>query len=214
MILRVNEVTGSAPAPGSRPGTLADVTTTRCEWAGTDPVYVAYHDDEWGTPERDDRKLFEFVVLESAQAGLSWITILRKRQNYRNAFAGFDPERVARFTAARVDRLLENPGIVRNRQKIEAAIGNARAALEVRDELGSLSEYFWDFVDGTPVINRFTAMGDIPARTEVSEAMAKDMKARGFRFFGPTIAYAHMQAMGLVNDHVLSCFRWRQVQGS
>ncbi len=177
-------------------------------------MYVAYHDDEWGTPERDDRKLFEFVVLESAQAGLSWITILRKRQNYRNAFAGFDPERVARFTAARVDRLLENPGIVRNRQKIEAAIGNARAALEVRDELGSLSEYFWDFVDGTPVINRFTAMGDIPARTEVSEAMAKDMKARGFRFFGPTIAYAHMQAMGLVNDHVLSCFRWRQVQGS
>ena len=185
---------------------------TRCDWAGTDPLYVAYHDDEWGTPERDDQKLFEFVVLESAQAGLSWITILRKRENYRQAFAGFDPEKVARFTPARVERLLQNEGIVRNRQKIDAAIGNARISLKLQDEFGSLAGYFWDFVDGTPVINRFKTMADIPAKTQISEALAKDMKARGFRFFGPTIAYAHMQAMGLVNDHVLSCFRWSQVQ--
>ncbi|RZV44804.1 MAG: DNA-3-methyladenine glycosylase I [Acidimicrobiia bacterium] len=185
---------------------------TRCDWAGTDPLYIAYHDEEWGTPERDDQKLFEFVVLESAQAGLSWITILRKRENYRTAFSGFDPEKVARFTPARVERLLENKGIVRNRQKIEAAIGNARLSLGLRDEFGSLAGYFWDFVDDEPVINRFKTMADIPAKTPVSEAMAKDMKARGFRFFGPTIAYAHMQAMGLVNDHVMSCFRWSQVQ--
>ena len=185
---------------------------TRCDWAGTDPLYVAYHDDEWGTPERDDQKLFEFVVLESAQAGLSWITILRKRENYRQAFAGFDPEKVARFTPARVERLLQNEGIVRNRQKIDAAIGNARISLKLQDEFGSLAGYFWGFVDGTPVINRFKTMADIPAKTQISEALAKDMKARGFRFFGPTIAYAHMQAMGLVNDHVLSCFRWSQVQ--
>jgi DNA-3-methyladenine glycosylase I len=184
----------------------------RCEWAGDDPLYVAYHDTEWGTPERNDQKLFEFVVLESAQAGLSWITILRKRENYRQAFAGFDPDKVARFTPARVEKLLGNAGIVRNRQKIEAAIGNARAALALRDEFGSIAGYFWDSVDDTPHINRFETMADIPARTEVSEAMAKDMKARGFRFFGPTIAYAHMQAMGLVNDHTVSCFRWREVQ--
>ena len=185
---------------------------TRCDWAGTDPLYVAYHDDEWGTPERDDQKLFEFVVLESAQAGLSWITILRKRENYRTAFSNFDPEKVARFTPARVERLLRNEGIVRNRRKIEAAIGNARVSLGLRDEFGSLAGYFWDFVDDEPVINRFKTMAEIPARTPVSEAMAKDMKARGFRFFGPTIAYAHMQAMGLVNDHIMSCFRWSQVQ--
>ena len=187
---------------------------TRCDWAGTDPLYVAYHDDEWGTPERDDQKLFEFVVLESAQAGLSWITILRKRENYRKAFSGFDPEKVARFTPVKVERLLQNKGIVRNRQKIDAAIGNARISLGLRDEFGSLAGYFWNFVDDTPVVNRFKTMADIPATTPVSEAMAKDMKARGFKFFGPTIAYAHMQAMGLVNDHVLSCFRWSQVQSN
>ncbi|NNC93051.1 MAG: DNA-3-methyladenine glycosylase I [Acidimicrobiia bacterium] len=185
----------------------------RCEWAGDDPLYVAYHDEEWGTPERDDRKLFEFVVLESAQAGLSWITILRKRENYRQAFAGFDPDKVARFTPARVERLLGNAGIVRNRQKIEAAIGNARMSLALRDEFGSIAGYFWNFVDDAPQINRFPTMADIPAKTPTSEAMARDMKARGFRFFGPTIAYAHMQAMGLVNDHILGCFRWSEVQG-
>jgi len=188
--------------------------TTRCEWAGTDPLYVAYHDDEWGTPERDDRKLFEFVVLESAQAGLSWITILRKRENYRRAFAAFDPQKVARFTPARVEELLQDAGIVRNRQKIEAAIGNARTALAVAEEFGSIAGYFWNFVDGAPVVNRFETMADIPARTSTSEAMSKDMKQRGFKFFGPTIAYAHMQAMGLVNDHVTSCFRWQEVQGA
>lgn len=188
--------------------------TTRCEWAGTDPLYVAYHDDEWGTPERDDRKLFEFVVLESAQAGLSWITILRKRENYRRAFAAFDPQKVARFTPARVEKLLQDAGIVRNRQKIEAAIGNARTALAVAEEFGSIAGYFWNFVDGAPVVNRFETMADIPAKTSTSEAMSKDMKQRGFKFFGPTIAYAHMQAMGLVNDHVTSCFRWQEVQGA
>ena len=192
-------------------GTLAPMT--RCDWAGDDPLYVAYHDDEWGTPEHDDTKLFEFVVLESAQAGLSWITILKKRENYRTAFAQFDPEKIARFTPAKVEKLLQNAGIVRNRQKIEAAIGNAQVALDLREELGSIAAYFWDFVDGTPITNRFKTMSDIPAKTPISEAMAKDMKARGFRFFGPTIAYAHMQAMGLVNDHVMSCFRWKQVQG-
>ena len=185
----------------------------RCEWAGDDPLYVAYHDEEWGTPERNDQKLFEFVVLESAQAGLSWITILRKRENYRQAFAAFDPDKVARFTPARVEKLLENAGIVRNRQKIEAAIGNAKVALALRDEFGSIAGYFWDFVDDRPQINRFKTTAAIPSKTPVSEAMAKDMKTRGFRFFGPTIAYAHMQAMGLVNDHTLRCFRWSEVQG-
>lgn len=184
----------------------------RCEWAGNDPLYIGYHDDEWGWPERDDTKLFEFVVLESAQAGLSWITILRKRENYRKAFAQFDPDKVARFTPAKVDKLMGDAGIVRNRQKIEAAIGNAKVALAIREERGSIADYFWDFVDGAPIVNRFKKMSDIPATTPISEAMAKDMKARGFRFFGPTIAYAHMQAMGLVNDHVTSCFRWKQVQ--
>lgn len=189
-----------------------DFAISRCSWAGTDPLYIDYHDTEWGTPERDDRKLFEFVVLESAQAGLSWITILRKRENYRAAFDGFDPERIARYTPARVERLLQNDGIIRNRAKIEAAIGNAKAALAVRDEIGSISAYFWGFVDDAPVVNEFETMNDIPARTALSEAMAKDMKRRGFRFFGPTIAYAHMQAMGLVNDHVVGCFRWSEVQ--
>lgn len=189
-----------------------EIAKTRCSWAGTDELYVAYHDTEWGVPERDDRKLFEFVVLESAQAGLSWITVLRKRENYRAAFADFDPRKVASFGPARVAKLLDNPGIIRNRQKIEAAIGNARATLETADEHGSLAGYFWSFVDDRPVINRFETMADIPARTPVSEAMAADMKRRGFRFFGPTIAYAHMQAMGLVNDHVTSCFRWKEVQ--
>ena len=184
----------------------------KCEWAGDDPLYVAYHDEEWGTPEHNDQKLFEFVVLESAQAGLSWITILRKRENYRAAFDGFDPDKIVRYTPKRVEKLLQNAGIVRNRQKIEASISNAQAALEVRDEFGSIAEYFWHFVDGQPIINRFQTMSDIPAKTEISDAMSKDMKRRGFKFFGPTIAYAHMQAMGLVNDHMTSCFRWKEVQ--
>ena len=189
-----------------------DFATSRCDWAGTDPLYVAYHDEEWGLPERSDRKLFEFVVLESAQAGLSWITILRKRENYRKAFEGFDVGKVAGFTPDRVEQLLQNDGIVRNRQKIEAAIGNARASLELMEAFGSIADYFWSFVDDLPVINHFETMAEIPARTPVSKAMAKDMKRRGFRFFGPTIAYAHMQAMGLVNDHIVGCFRWREVQ--
>ncbi len=184
----------------------------RCWWCVGDRLYERYHDSEWGRPMLDDRHVFEHFCLEGFQAGLSWITILRKRENYRAAFDGFDPEKIARYTPKRVDKLLQNPGIIRNRLNVEAAVGSAKAALEVRDEFGSIAEYFWQFVDGKPIINRFKTMGEIPAKTEISETMMKDMKQRGFKFFGPTIAYAHMQAMGLVNDHVTSCFRWKEVQ--
>jgi DNA-3-methyladenine glycosylase I len=184
----------------------------RCDWASVDdPLYLAYHDEEWGVPSHEDRHLFELLVLEGAQAGLSWSTILRKRQNYRRSFAGFDPDKVARFTPARVERLLGDPGIVRNRAKVEAAVGNARAALEVRDELGSLDAYMWGFADGRPVRNRWRTVTDIPAETDRSRAMSKDLKRRGFRFVGPTICYAFMQATGMANDHVTGCFRWREV---
>ena len=179
----------------------------RCAWCGDDPLYTAYHDSEWGVPLHDDRTLFEFLVLEGAQAGLSWITILRKRDRYRKAFAGFDAAKVARFNAARVEKLLADPGIVRNRAKIVAAIGNARAVLGVRDAFGSLNEYLWRFVDGRPIVNRFRSSGQIPASTPVSAAFSRDLKQRGFRFVGPTIVYAHMQATGMVNDHLVSCFR-------
>jgi DNA-3-methyladenine glycosylase I len=187
--------------------------TERCSWCGADPLYVRYHDEEWGVPVHDDRTLFEFVILEGAQAGLSWITILRKREGYRKAFAGFDPEKVARFGARDLARLMADASIVRNRAKIEAAIGNARALLEVQSELGSFAEYQWQFVDGRPMQNRYRTLRDLPAQTEVSKAMAKDMKRRGFRFFGPVVAYAHMQATGMVNDHVVGCFRHRELGG-
>jgi DNA-3-methyladenine glycosylase I len=183
----------------------------RCAWCGTDPLYVRYHDEEWGVPVDDDRTLFEFLVLEGAQAGLSWLTILRKRDAYREAFAGFDPERVARFGARNVSRLLGNPGIVRNRQKIESAVANARASLRVRDELGSFAAYQWGFVDGRPRQNRPRTLRDIPAKTVESDAFSKDLKRRGFGFVGSTIVYAHMQAVGMVNDHVVGCFRRRPV---
>jgi DNA-3-methyladenine glycosylase I len=182
-------------------------TKTRCGWAGEDPDYVAYHDTEWGVPVYDDRLLFEFLVLEGAQAGLSWITILRKRQAYRKAFAGFDPERVARFNAKKIEQLMNDAGIVRNRLKIEAAVKNARAFLKLRDELGSFSDYQWQFVDGRPLQNRYRSMKQVPARTPISDAFSKDLKKRGFSFVGSTIIYAHMQAVGMVNDHIDACFR-------
>jgi DNA-3-methyladenine glycosylase I len=179
----------------------------RCGWAGEDPTYVAYHDTEWGVPVYDDRLLFEFLVLEGAQAGLSWITILRKRDAYRKAFAGFDPEKVARFNAKKVEALMQDAGIVRNRLKIESAIKNARAFLKLQEELGSFSDYQWGFVDGKPVQNRFASMKEIPPRSPVSDALSKDLKKRGFNFVGTTIIYAHMQAVGMVNDHIDACFR-------
>ena len=184
----------------------------RCAWAGNDDRMVAYHDEEWGLPARDDHRMFEFLVLESAQAGLSWSTILNKRDGYRHAFAGFDMDKVARFGPKKVEGLLGDPGIVRNRMKIEAAINNARLSVDLREEMGGLAAYFWSFVNGEPIVNRWKTMSDIPATTSLSEDVAKDMKSRGFRFFGPTIAYAHMQATGLINDHVVSCFRWDEVQ--
>jgi DNA-3-methyladenine glycosylase I len=183
----------------------------RCGWAGSDPLYVAYHDDEWGVPVHDDRTLFEFLVLEGAQAGLAWITILRKRLAYRAAFAGFDPGAVARFDARRVRALLRDPGIVRNRAKVAAAVANARAFLDVQREFGSFDAYIWRFTGGRPLRNSWKTLRQVPAETRESVAMSKDLKARGFRFVGPTICYAHMQATGMVNDHLVGCYRRREV---
>jgi DNA-3-methyladenine glycosylase I len=180
---------------------------TRCAWAST-PVNVAYHDREWGVPVYDDQLLFEFLTLEGAQAGLSWETILKKRAAYRKAFAGFDPKRVARFTPARVERLLQNPGIVRNRLKIESTITNARAFLAVQAESGTFASYVWHFVGGAPKVNRRRRMREVPARTRESDALSDDLRGRGFRFVGSTICYAFMQAVGMVNDHTVDCFRY------
>ncbi len=180
---------------------------TRCAWAGSDPAMIAYHDEEWGRPVHDDRLLFEFLTLEGAQAGLSWSTILHKREAYRRAFAGFDPSRVARFGAAKVRELMLDGGIVRNRLKIESAIANARAFLRVQETLGSFDRYIWQFVGGTPLRRARRSMRDIPARTRQSDAMSEDLRERGFRFVGSTICYAFMQACGLVDDHVARCFR-------
>ena len=181
---------------------------TRCGWAGTDPLYVAYHDTEWGVPVHDDRHLFEMLTLEGAQAGLSWITILKKRENYRKAFGGFHPSRIARYDAKKVRALLANEGIVRNRLKIASTISNAAAFLEIQKEFGSFDSYIWQFVGGKPQQNHRKSLRDIPARTEVSDAMSKDLKKRGFRFVGSTICYAFMQAVGMVNDHTSDCFRY------
>jgi len=183
----------------------------RCAWAGTDPLYVAYHDAEWGVPLHDDRVLFEFLVLEGAQAGLSWSTILRKRDAYRHAFDRFDPEKVARYNKRKITALLGDAGIVRNRAKIESAIKNARAFLEVQAEFGSFDAYQWRFVDGRPLQNHWRAIREVPAHTVQSDAMSKDLKSRGFSFVGSTIIYAHMQAVGMVNDHLVDCFRHREV---
>jgi len=186
----------------------------RCSWCGTDPLYVRYHDEEWGVPLHDDRKLFEFLVLEGAQAGLSWITILRKRPAYQKAFDRFDPEKVARYDARKVAALLGDEGIVRNRQKIESAVKNARAFLEVQEEFGSFDAYQWGFVDGQPIVNRRRTITDVPPRSDVSDALSKDLKRRGFSFVGSTIVYAHMQAVGMVNDHVTRCFRHDELAGA
>ena len=181
--------------------------TARCPWAGPDPLYREYHDAEWGVPVHDDRHFFEMLVLEGAQAGLAWITILRKRQGYRDAFDDFDPAAVAGYGRRRVAALLENPAIVRNRRKIESAVGNARAFLRVQDEQGSFDRYVWGFVDGRPRRNRWRTLEEVPAETPESRSLSRDLKRRGFRFVGPTICYAFMQATGLVNDHLVGCFR-------
>jgi DNA-3-methyladenine glycosylase I len=186
----------------------------RCPWAEGSDAYRSYHDDEWGVPVHDDRVWFEFLVLEGAQAGLSWSTILNKRHGYRRAFVGFDPDRVARFTEADVERLVADPSIVRNRSKIASTVGNARAFLAIQKELGSFDRYVWAFVGGKPRINRFEAMADVPARTEQSDALSHDLERRGFRFVGSTIIYAFMQATGLVNDHLTSCPRWLALGGT
>ena len=182
-----------------------------CEWPSDDPLMIEYHDREWGVPVHDDRKQFEFLVLEGAQAGLSWRTVLHKREAFRAAFAGFDPEKVARFGARDVRRLLADAGIIRNRLKIEAAIKNARAFLALREELGSFDAYVWRFVGGKPKVNRWRTLREIPAKTRESDALSKDLKQRGFSFVGSTIVYAHMQATGLVNDHIVVCPRWKQL---
>ena len=184
----------------------------RCPWLDLDkPDYVAYHDREWGVPVHDDRKHFEFLTLESAQAGLSWYTVLRKRANYRQAFAEFDPAQVARFSAAKIEQMLQDPGLIRNRRKINAAVENARHFLAVQDEFGSFNAYVWRFVQGQPMVNEFRTLADLPATSRESDALSKDLKSRGFKFIGSTVIYAHMQATGMVNDHVLGCFRRAQI---
>jgi len=188
------------------------VNKRRCEWCTGDPLYTAYHDFEWGVPAHDDQRLFEMLTLEGAQAGLSWLTILRKRERYREAFHSFDAGRIARYGARDLARLLSDPGIVRNRLKIEAAIANARCYLKIGEEFGSLDRFLWRYVDHRPVQNAWRTASEIPSRTEVSDRMSKDLKARGFKFVGSTICYAFMQAVGIVNDHVVPCFRHREVK--
>ncbi|MGB1141905.1 MAG: DNA-3-methyladenine glycosylase I [Halioglobus sp.] len=181
--------------------------TKRCGWCGTDPLYVEYHDTEWGVPVHDDATLFEFLILEGAQAGLAWITILRKREGYRKLFDGFNAEKIARYTDKKLDRILTDPAIIRNKLKVYGARKNARAFLEVQAEFGTFSDYIWDFVDGRPIQNRWRSLSNVPATTPISDKLSKDMKKRGFTFVGSTIMYAHMQATGMVNDHLVSCFR-------
>jgi len=182
----------------------------RCEWCLSDPIYMDYHDHEWGVPVHDDRKQFEFMVLESAQAGLSWLTILKRREGYRAQYAGFDAEQVARFDESRIEEMLLDPGIIRNRKKIESSINNAQRFLEVQEEYGSFSAYLWGFIDGKQVVNHFKNLSEIPATTPLSDQINKDLKYKGFRFIGSTILYAHLQATGLVNDHLVDCFRYHQ----
>ena len=183
----------------------------RCGWSGDDPLYRRYHDREWGVPVHDDRMLFEFLILETFQAGLAWITVLRKRDNFRTAFDGFDPEVVARYGEDRIETLLQDAGIIRNRAKVRAAVRNAQAFLAVREAFGSFDRYIWDFVDGEPIQNRWKTLAAVPATTSLSDRISKDLKGRGFSFVGPTVVYAHMQATGMVNDHLLKCFRHAQL---
>lgn len=184
----------------------------RCSWCGDDPLYVDYHDREWGVPVHDDRVHFEFLILEGAQAGLSWATVLKKRENYRKAFSNFDPKKVARYDKRRIESLLRNPGIIRNRLKVNSAVANARAFLKVQKEFGSFDAYIWAFVGGKPKQNAWRTLKKLPAKTKESEALSKDLLKRGFKFVGPTIIYAHMQAVGMVNDHLVSCFRYKELK--
>jgi DNA-3-methyladenine glycosylase I len=187
------------------------VPVNRCEWATTDEIYIKYHDEEWGTPVHDDIKQFEFLVLESAQAGLSWLTVLKKRENYRIAYDGFDPQKVSRYETKKVVGLMSDKGIIRNRKKIESSINNAKRFIEVQEEYGSFDTYIWGFVDGRPVINSWTDPTAIPQTTPLSDRISNDLKKRGFTFVGSTIVYAHLQAVGIVNDHLTSCFRYREL---
>jgi len=187
-------------------------TITRCQWCGSDPLYVQYHDEEWGVPLYDEQRLFEFLTLETFQAGLSWITVLRKRENFRKAFDGFDYKRIAGYDERKKEELRQDAGIIRNRLKIEATITNAQAFMAVQKEFGSFKEYIWGFVNGKPIQNGFKKMTDIPAMTNLSDEISKDLKKRGFKFVGSTVVYAHMQATGMVNDHTTDCFRYREVQ--
>ncbi|MDQ5986161.1 MAG: DNA-3-methyladenine glycosylase 1 [Syntrophus sp. SKADARSKE-3] len=184
----------------------------RCEWCGSDQLYIAYHDDEWGVPVRDDHRLFEKLVLEGAQAGLSWLTILRKRENYRRAFQGFDPERVAAYTDVDIQRLMQDTGIVRNRLKIESAIHNSKKVLDIIRTTGSFSSFLWNYVDNVPRQNAWTSISELPTRTEQSDMMSRDLKKLGFKFVGSTICYSLMQSVGMVNDHVVGCFRYDEVK--
>jgi len=183
----------------------------RCDWCLGNELYITYHDTEWGVPVHEDRRHFEFLVLEGAQAGLSWLTVLRKRDSYRKAFDDFDPVRVARYNGGKVESLLADPGIVRNRKKVESAVANAKAFLAVRKEFGTFDRYLWGFVNGRPVRNRWKSLSEIPATSELAERVSADLKKRGFRFVGPTIIYAHLQAIGVINDHLVGCYRYRQV---
>ncbi len=187
------------------------MTKHRCQWVGTDPLYILYHDNEWGVPVYDDRKLFEMLILEGAQAGLSWLTVLRKRENYRKAFDNFSAKKIAKYNSKKVFALMNNEGIVRNRLKIESTISNAKAFLAVQKEFGSFDKYIWQFIGGKPIVNKRKSIKDIPTKTAESDAMSKDLKKRGFRFVGSTICYAFMQAVGMVNDHEVKCFRYKIV---
>lgn len=186
-------------------------TLQRCSWCEGDPIYIEYHDKEWGVPVHDDHKLFEFLILEGAQAGLSWLTILKRREGYRKVFAGFDAEKVARFTRARIEKALLDQRIIRNRQKVEAAINNARCFLKVQEECGSFDRYSWQFVGGKKIVHRWKSLKNLPATSRESDAFSKDLKQRGFKFVGSTIIYAHMQAVGMVNDHLVNCFRYDEI---
>ena len=183
----------------------------RCEWVTGDSLYTAYHDTEWGVPLHDDQRLFEFLILEGAQAGLSWLTVLKKRDNYRLCMDDFNPHKIARYGSIKIDSLLNNPGIIRNRLKIQAAVINARVCLDIKSEFGSFDRYIWQFVNGRPKINHWKSLSEIPAQTPESDTMSKDLKKRGFKFVGSTICYAYMQAVGMVNDHTVDCFRYREI---
>ena len=191
---------------------MASKTKRRCEWGTVSQLYIDYHDNEWGVPIHDDRTLFEFLILEGAQAGLSWETVLKKRENYRKAFSNFDPVKVSRYSDKKVEALMGNKGIIRNSLKITSAINNAKRFLEVQKEFESFETYIWQFVNGKPITNRFKSIQEIPATTKESDAMSKDLKKRGFKFVGPTICYAHMQATGMVNDHIVGCFRYKEIK--